>query len=120
MIARIQIAPEELACWYVFQERGGVPNILAKQCRFFEVPITTEINHAITDDEATKRRVEKATETRSLWWERALKEIRKAKRLFLTYSEIYEPGQPWLPFAPLGEISDLSFSAFWLDEEVGE
>jgi len=119
MIAAIAIRPEELECWYVFQEKGGIPNILAKLMRFREVSVSVQAQHAGASEEAIAR-VEKATAQPSLWWERARREIRKAKRLFRTYSEVYAPGDPWLPFNPLGEITDLSFSAYFLDEEIGE
>ena len=42
-------------------------------------------------------------------------EIAHAKKLFLAYSEIYEPGEPWLPFEPLSDIGDEDFNSWWLE-----
>lgn len=116
-IEAIRAQEAELACWYIFQEKSGVPNILAKEIEFFEVPLTTKINNAGATREGIAK-VEAATRQPALWFSRAQREIRKALRTYKIYSEVYEPGQPWLPFNPLGKINDLSFSAFWLDEEV--
>ena len=45
-------------------------------------------------------------------------EIAAAKRDFLAYSEIYERGEPWLPFNPSGEITDADFSQYFLEEAI--
>lgn len=119
LIEAVQLA-DELACWYIFQEKGGVPNLLAKRLKFFEVPINTIAQDAIAKSDEHRQRVHDLTQTPSLWFVRAQREIRKAKRLFRTYSEVYAPGDPWLPFNPVGELSDMDFSSFWLDAEIRE
>lgn len=118
LVEAIQLTAE-LACWYVFVEKDGVPNILARQMRFHEVPLSTTINDAGASEEG-KARMHALTRQPSIFYLKACREIRKAKRLFRAYSEVYQPGEPWFPFEPLGEITDMDFSAFWLDEEVGE
>lgn len=121
MIEAIGLHTAEPECHYVFQEKGGIPNLLAKLVRFHELPEgrEEEINAlARTEDHA--RRARELMERRSLWLVRAEREVRKAKRLFRAYSEIYAAGEPWRPFNPVGELSDAAFRPAWLDEEVGE
>lgn len=121
IIAQIQLATAEPECWYVFQEKGGIPNLLAKRVRFHETPVGREGEiqaFALSEDHAQRTR--ELMERRSLWLVRAEREVRKAKRLFRAYSEIYSAGESWRPFNPVGELTDLSFHTHWLDEEVGE
>lgn len=119
LIDAIYLHDAPMECHYVFQEKGGIPNLLAKRLRFLEIPLNTQINSAGASDEA-RARVEAATATPSQWLVRAGREIRKAKRLFRAYSEIYQPGEPWRPFNPVGELTDMDFRTFWLDEEISE
>lgn len=121
LINEVRHADAEPECWYVFQEKGGVPNLLAKRVRFHELPVGREEEiEAFSRSADHAKRARELQERKSLWLVRAEREIRKAKRLFHAYSEIYSPGEPWRPFNPVGELSDLSFRAGWLDEEVGE
>ena len=121
LIEAIKLNDAEPECWYVFQEKGGIPNLLAKRVRFHELPVGREEEIQVfsrTEDHA--KRTRELMERRSLWLVRAEREVRKAKRLFRAYSEIYAPGEPWRPFNPVGELSDAAFRPSWLDEEVGE
>lgn len=117
LIARLAIAPEELECWYVYQETGSAPNILARSCRFYDVPQATRLHHIGATPEQ-QQAAEDATRTEMLWHYRAKAEIGKALRDFELHSEIYQPGRPWLPINALGEFSDDDFPAFWLDERI--
>jgi hypothetical protein len=120
LIEAIQLREDELACHYVYQEKGGVPNLLAKRLRFYEVPMSTEMNAALSKTPEHQARVEQLTRSMSLWLVRAHREIRKASRLYRAYAEIYEPGEKWRPFNPVSEMTDMDFRTNWLDEEVGE
>lgn len=114
LIARIAVAPDDLDCWFVFQEKNGVPNIIGRKCRFFDVPLNVRIQHAGAS-EAGIARVEEATRTETMWHQRAKAEIRKARELFAGYQEVFRPGQPWLPVDAVGEFSDEDFNAGWLE-----
>jgi len=118
LIEALQLC-DDPACWYVFIEKNGVPNILARQIRFHEVPLSTTVNDAGASEEGIAR-MHALTRQPSIFYVKACREIRKAKRLFRAYSEVYQPGEPWFPFDPMGEITDMDFSAFWLDEAIDE
>jgi hypothetical protein len=109
------MAPDELACWYIFQEKGGVPNLLAKEFPFYTVPLSTQLNNAITDDPERRAQAEAATRTKSGLHIRAIQDCDKAKRDFLLYSEVYQPGEPWQPIDPVSSFSDLDFNSRWLE-----
>jgi hypothetical protein len=123
LIAQLAIRPDELACWYVYQEKGGVPNILARRVRFFDVPQSVQTQNTMVEaagfsDAEGIARVEEATRTRTLFHVRGAGEIDKALRDFAFHSEIYRPGRPWLTIDATGEFTDDDFPAFWLDERI--
>lgn len=117
LVAELGIKPGDLECWYVFQEKGGIPNLLGKRFEFYEVPMQTVINSAGATDEQIAT-AEDATRRKTRIYQRALIDIDHAKRQFDLYNQIYRPGQPWAPTRPLGTIGDLDFSEFWLDGKI--
>lgn len=113
MIAEIQIRPKELACWYVFQEKGGIPNLLAKRFKFTGLDIVREyeIDAAAHDKETAREALASKTKIATL----GQIEIRQAKETFALYAGVYAPGEPWAPIEPMGTIDDYDFSQFWLE-----
>lgn len=114
LVAGIQIRPDELACWYIFQEKGGVPNLLAMDFPFYTVPLNTKLGHAGASEEAIAR-VEAGARVKSGLHIRAIQDIDKAKRDFVLYAEVYEPGQPWSPIEAVRRFSDQHFNRYWLE-----
>lgn len=124
LIAAIQARPTELACHFVFQQKGGVPNILERAWRFFESPSDDALRE-LEASGASEEHLERARKMqamssrhRTVIHTKGRMEIAAAKRDFLAYSEIYERGEPWLPFNPSGEISDADFSQYFLEEAI--
>ena len=127
LIAAIQARPTELACHFVFQQKGGVPNILERAWRFFEPTPSEEAIRELEESGASEERlararhfqeVAKSQRQRTAIHTKGRMEIAAAKRDFLAYSEIYERGEPWLPFNPSGEITDEDFSQYFLEEAI--
>jgi PDDEXK-like domain of unknown function (DUF3799) len=114
LISAVRGNPDDLEAWLVFQEKKGVPNILARKVQLFTIPLSTRVNSAGVSDEV-RRKVEQSTRQKSALFTKAEWEIRKAVKDFLNYSEIYEPGQEWVPFQPLGEIIDEDFPSYWFE-----
>jgi hypothetical protein len=106
IIAEIKAQPSPLGHRIVFQQKGGVPNVLSRSLQLFEV--TAEklagATHGLD-----------ITTPPTMLMMKARAQIRQAKRTFVGYSEIYAPGEPWLPFDPHREISDLDFAPYWLE-----
>ena len=124
LIAAIQARPVELACHFVFQQKGGVPNILERAWRFFESPSDDAVRE-LEESGAPAEKLERArkmqvmsSRSRTIIHTKGRMEIAAAKRDFLAYSEIYERGEPWLPFNPSGEITDADFSQYFLEEAI--
>lgn len=115
LIASIQLKPDELKCWYIFQEKGGVPNLLAYEFPFYSIPYTTLFNEQITDDEQRRIIGREATKRETGIWLRGKHEVIEAKKLFALYSQVYEPGEPWAPIDAIGSFSDDDFHPFWLE-----
>lgn len=114
LVAAIRICPAELACWYVFQEKGGTPNLLARRFKFHDVPINIRAQTAGLSDERLAH-VEATSARATQIFTRAEMDVRRAKRQFVRHSQVYEPGRPWFPIEPLGTIDDADFHPTWLE-----
>jgi len=114
LIEAIQLNPAPLACWYVFQEKGGVPNIVGRRFKFDDLPVRHSLNAAGLDNHAEARAAAAVAKATAIC-RKAMVEIAYAKRLYLGYSEVYEPGEPWLPIEPLSDIGDEDFNSYWLE-----
>lgn len=115
LVAAIQLRPHELACWYIFQEKGGVPNLVAKEFPFYTLPMSAQLNRAIAGDDEARARGDAAQQRRSKLHIRARQDVDHAKRAFVLHDQVYEPGQPWFPIDPVGAFDDMDFSDYWLD-----
>lgn len=118
LIAEIQMRPAELDCWYVFIQKGGIPNIFARRFVFFQVPLNQQAQHAGASAEGVER-VEAATRTRTAIHSRAVMDIEGALRDLDLYSRVYRPGEPWVPIEQEGTIDDYDFSPGWLEGKWG-
>ena len=115
LIAQIAINPHRMRCVYVWQEKKGVPNILARHVRLHHVPINALANGGFGSesdmpDEMREKFLEPTDLKRLADWE-----IRAALRDFDAYSALYDNGEPWLPYEPEGEITDDDFPPYFLD-----
>ena len=117
MIAKIQIAPKPLENWMIFQEKNGVPNVLARRFRFFNVSIGVKAQHAGASEEAIQR-VEESVERRTQIYAKGIYAIDRAKRLFILYSEVYERGEPWQLIECIDDIEDADFHFAFLEREL--
>lgn len=123
MVEAIQLREFPLKCHLIFQQKGGVPNVLDRRFAFWQ-PHALDALEELKRDGAPEEKIErsrKAVEmagplTPSAIHAKAIMEIKAAKRDYLAYSEIYERGQPWLPFNPSGTIEDADFHPAWLEE----
>lgn len=97
-----------MQAWYVFQEKSGVPNILAK--RFI-----THAGHVATDAQAPDGAQTPVDPTAI--FRKAVLSIAWAQKQFNLYREVYADGEPWLPLNPIGTIDDADFSPYFLESE---
>lgn len=116
LVAALRIRPGELRCWYIFQEKNGIPNLLAREFPFYAVPWTTIFNEQITDDEGRRKAVREATKQRTDIFTKGAGAVLRAKKLFVLYSEVYPAGTPWFPLDAVGTFSDDDFAPYWLTE----
>lgn len=106
MVAALKAQPSPLPHKIIFQQKGGVPNVLSRELQLFE----RTAEKLVAADEG------RHIDTRpTMLMMKARAEIKRAKRTFVGYSEIYATGEPWLPFEPHAEISDLDFHPNWLE-----
>jgi hypothetical protein len=117
LVAHLQLKPDELRCWYIFQEKGGVPNLLAREFPFYSIPYQTILNEAGATDER-KAVARDATRTRTDLFRKGEGEVLQAKKLFVLYSEVYKPGEPWFPLDAVGQFHDDDFHPYWLAGDI--
>lgn len=123
LIAAIRDRPLPLACNFIFQQKQGVPNLINCPWRFFEPSPIDELERDGASEERIARarhfmEVSKGERQRTAIHIKGRMEIAAAKREYLVYSEVYERGEPWAPINNVLEISDASFSQYFLEEEI--
>lgn len=118
LIAQIQIKPKELECHYVFQEKGGIPNLLAREFPFYDVPLVVTSEWDTGASEEAQAKGHEATRQRTGLFARGSVDIMHAKDQFVLYSNAYEPGRPWFPLNARGRFSDLDFSPHWIEGKI--
>lgn len=115
LVAEIQIAPKPHEFWFVFQEKNGVPNLLARQFKFYSLDAYRETEIEALVEEGRQDEIREAMGRKTEIYQIALAEIRYAKQQFALYSQVYEPGRPWAPIEPIGTLDDLDFPSGWLE-----
>lgn len=105
-----------LECWYIFQEKGGAPNLFARRFQFTaldsmsrEYEVEAFAKPELADD------VRDALASSTMIARRGRVEVARAKDVFQLYSEVYPRGEPWAPLEPVGVIGDLDFNSYWLE-----
>lgn len=100
---------DPLETWILFQEKGGIPNLLLRQLKLQSLPDGVE-EQMIGADDATFRMND------GILCQKADLEIRHAMRRFSQAMDVYgDEGAPWYPPDMVGEIGDGDFSAWFLD-----
>ena len=104
-----------LRCTYVFQQKGGVPNVLACPIRFGR-------HHASFDaaeigvNADTAANVKAMYSEASLFVRRAEHEVATCIELFARCMDKYGTDRKWYPLEPEFDISDNSFRPYFLEE----
>lgn len=93
---------------FFFQEKGGVPNLLMRTLRMYDLPegVDAQAIGAAQDD--FKR-------SATALCRKAAIEIGCAKALYQNSLEVYGRGV-WYPLDMVGEVTDNDFSGYWLEE----
>ena len=117
LIDEIAARKVPLECWYVFQEKSGIPNLFAR-----EIHLMTPVHESHPHNDAgvsheTSQEVAQRTRRLSGLGKLADNHIEVAKNQFAGYSDTYAPGEPWLTQLPTGSINDDCFSPYWLGLE---
>lgn len=124
LVGMIQARAEPLRCHFIFQQKGGVANLLNCPFHFFESPSDDALREleesCASDQQISRARKMQAISSRhrTAIYTKGRMEIAAAKRDFLLYSEVYQAGEPWAPIKNVLEISDASFSQHFLEEEI--
>ena len=94
--------------WLFFQEKGGVPNLLARRLKMQIYPEGVDEQSIGAEDHDIKL-------ADSVLCRKADIEIARAKQLFQQAMDIYGPDQEWYPLDMIGEIGDEDFRDYFLD-----
>jgi len=94
--------------WLFFQEKGGVPNLLARKLKLQVYPEGVDVQAIGAEDHDI-------SEHNSALCRKADIEIAHAKQQYLMALEIYGEDQPWYPLDMIGEMGDADFRDWFLD-----
>lgn len=113
LIEAIRASADPFEYWWIFQEKRGVPNVLARQMR-----MTREVHPhylAQAPDDESRKLLERKLARPSRIWEKATIEVEHCRRLYLQCMEIWGTEKPWGPMVPVSDISDDAFSPYFLE-----
>lgn len=97
--------------WLFFQEKDGIPNLLARRLRLQNYPDGVDMQSIGAEDHDIKKH-------NSVLCYKADMEIDRAKELYLMAAEVYGvDGSPWYPLDMMGEIGDDDFNDWFLEEK---
>jgi hypothetical protein len=107
LIKAIRKRPTNLDCWFIFQRKGGIPDIRARKVELMRLPQGVKEQDINASTEKFRRDV-------SILGRKAAQETLACKRSFLEATELYGSG-PWFPRDIIGEFTDEDFNDYWLD-----
>lgn len=94
--------------WLVFQEKGGVPNIMARKLKLHSLPDGVE-------EQSAGSSVENFKQGETALCVKADIEMRHAMKMYLQAMDVFGENSEWYPFDMVGEISDDDFSDYFLN-----
>lgn len=103
-----------LEFWWVFIEKAGIPNILARQFRMTADPHPHHLYQAPDAESREAFRLKMQRPARL--FEKARLEIENAVRTYRAAMDVWGTEAPWGSLQPVGEIGDEDFAPFWLEE----
>lgn len=117
LIGKIRARALPVGMRYIFQQKGGVPNLVSLELEFY-AGLDPSLRAAAAG--ADPARVEEvrakySSGNASAWWRRAKIEIREALRLYITCMEVFGEEKPWSTIYSDGTLGDDDFNSFWLD-----
>lgn len=117
LVEAIRKQKTPLDAWYIFQEKRGIPNLLARKIRLYTKPAAGhDVNDAGTPGELSEK-VAAMTIRRSALHIKARAEIDHATNLFKFYRDEIGEARPWPPLNPTDELNDDSFPLSWLEQQ---
>jgi len=118
LIDQIKERDVRLDCYYVFQQKGGVPNLLAFKFQFMQIDIYRDYEiKAMLEDENQQAIAKEMMSARSGLWMRGRREVQRAKEVFMLYSQTYLEGEPWHPIEAIRSLGDADFPDRWIQGE---
>lgn len=112
LIEQIRESQDPFEFWWIFQEKGGVPNVLARQ---LQMTAATHPHYLFqAPDEAGRELLKELMKSPSRIWDKAKIEVEHAEKLFRQCLDIWG-AEPWGAMNPVSRIDDESFSSFFLE-----
>jgi hypothetical protein len=113
LIDAIRKSLDPFEFWWVFQQKGGVPNVLCRQLQR-----TYELHppyHVEEPTDKSRKQLEAKGRVRTEIWKKAELLIQAGRDKFLRCYEAYG-AEPWRADIPVSRITDENFSSYFLEE----
>tara|TARA_R110000850_G_scaffold23358_1_gene69090 strand:+ start:23273 stop:24490 length:1218 start_codon:yes stop_codon:yes gene_type:complete len=109
LIDALKARTTPLPAWLFFQEKGGIPNLLARRLMLQSYPSGTDPQSIGAEDHQIK------TSDSALCMKADI-QIRHAKKQFNQAMEIYGPDAVWYSFNMVADMGDSDFNDWFLNE----
>lgn len=112
LIKAIKASEDAFEYWWVWQEKSGVPNVLARRLRMTEEAHPSHLYQA--PDEKSRKALADKLRRPSRIWDKAKYEVKAARDMLLQCLEIWPEG-PWGALQPVEDMIDEGFNQHWLE-----
>lgn len=117
LVQDIQISDVPGVVTYLFQEKGGIPNMFAVTPRIYQDRLTRQGGELFYGD-AMITPESPLEAAHSHLYNKAAHDMNLASKLFADHMEMYgDDGSPWYPFTPVIELTDADFNPYFLDAQ---
>lgn len=106
--------PRHLECWYIFQQKGGIPNVFAMKAVYY-LPAKGLREGATGLDADKAQAVFDAYEGPTMLMMKARRDVEACVDKFIGCMTEYGTSEKWKPLNPVGQFDDFSFPSFWID-----
>lgn len=117
MIDKIRARVSSMPIIYMFAQKSGVNNIVAREVRIMTPVHESHTNNDAGVDPKISEEAGERTRRLSSLGLKAQAEVNHSLNHFNLYSETYEVGEPWGALQPFGVIDDDCFSTFFLEKD---
>lgn len=115
LVVAIRERAAPLDPWWLWQEKGGVPNVLARRV-VLTAPHASHAHNRAGADDATADGVADLTRSPTRLGAKAARDVASAISTYRYCLDLWGEGEPWGAIVPSADLDEGLFSDYWLEE----